>query len=248
MDQVICVIPARYASTRLPGKPLADIGGRPMIEWVYRRAEKARRTREVLVATDDERVFRAVEAFGGRVVMTLERCRNGTERVAEALQGRSCDLVLNLQGDEPLIEPEALDQLVEVFQQEPETSMATLVRRMGEGEDPENPNVVKAVLDVKGRALYFSRHSIPYHRDRSSARPVYYHHYGLYAFRPETLDRFVRLPDSPLERAEKLEQLRALEHGISIRAVETTFSMMGVDTAEDLESVRRLVEANQLTP
>ncbi len=245
---VLCIIPARYASCRLPGKPLVELGGRPMIEWVYRRAERAGRTHEVLVATDDDRVLSAVEAFGGRAVLTSAACPSGTDRVAEALGDRSTDLVINLQGDEPLIEPAALDQLVAIFEQEPRVAMATLMCRMGEGENVTDPNIVKVVVDSKGYALYFSRYPIPYCREPGQPRSPHYRHYGLYAFRPDTLKRFVRLEPSPLERMEQLEQLRALENGIRIRVVETPYRTMGVDTPEDLERVRRLVEAEGLEP
>jgi len=245
---VLCVIPARYASTRLPGKPLVDLGGRPMIEWVYRRAERAGRISEVLVATDDERVLRAVEAFGGRAALTSGECRSGTDRVAEALGARRADLVVNLQGDEPLIEPAAIDQLIEVFEAEPQVQFATLARRMEPGEDIADPNRVKVVSDAGGYALYFSRHAIPYQRDPDQAPPAYYHHYGLYIFRPEALKRFVQLEPSPLERAERLEQLRALEHGLRIRVVETKYRTAGVDTPEDLERVRRQIETGSLVP
>lgn len=244
----ICVIPARYASTRLPGKPLVDIGGYPMIEWVYRVANSASRIQEVWVATDDARIFQEVKIFGGHSVMTSSHCRSGSERVAEALGNRQTDLVVNLQGDEPLMNPAALDQLVEVFEKEPQVEMATLMRRMKDEEDKANPNVVKVVTDSEGYALYFSRHAIPYHRDPDSPRPAYYHHYGLYAYRPQTLRKFISLPPSPLEQAEQLEQLRALAGGIRIRVLETQYTTVGVDTPEDLEQVRRMVQSRNLKP
>ncbi len=244
----VCIIPARYASTRLPGKPLVDIGGQPMIEWVYRRAQRTASVDEVLVATDDARVFDAVKRFGGHAVMTSESCRSGSDRVAEALGDRRANLVVNLQGDEPLIEPAAIGQLIEVFKHEPEIQMATLMRRMKPEEDASNPNLVKVVTDARGYALYFSRNPIPFHRDQDRPRPNYFHHYGLYAFRPDALRRFVSLPPSPLETAEQLEQLRALSAGIPIRVLETAFTTIGVDTPEDLERVRRIVETGELRP
>ena len=245
---VVCIIPARYSSFRLPGKPLVKIGKWLMIEWVYQRARQAKHIDEVWVATDDERVYSAVESFGGRAVMTSSKCRSGSERVAEALGDQAFSLVVNLQGDEPLMEPAAIDQLVEVFSQETEVQMATLMYRMSREEKIGDPNIVKVVVNHGGYALYFSRHAIPFHRDLSDPKPVYYHHYGLYAYRPATLKRFIELPVSPLEEAEKLEQLRALAGGIPIRVLETRHTTMGVDTPEDLEKVRRKVKTLGLTP
>jgi len=238
----ICVIPARWTSTRFPGKPLADLGSKPMIEWVCRQAEKASQIDEVLVATDDDRIFQAVKKFGGKAVMTSEDCSNGTERVAEAVQGRKSRVIVNLQGDEPFIEPADLDALVEVFDKEPEVQMATLARAMKPEENEKDPNRVKVVFDRSGFALYFSRSPIPYQRQPGEEKPTYYLHYGLYAFRPETLKRLVQLPESTLEKAEKLEQLRALQAGVRIRTLLTDSVSEGIDTPEDLERVRKLLK------
>jgi 3-deoxy-manno-octulosonate cytidylyltransferase (CMP-KDO synthetase) len=228
-----------------------------MIEWGYRRAASARRVGEVLVATDDRRVHDAVTSFGGRSVMTSPDCRSGTERVAEAAEiwleenlpgNESPPVIVNLQGDEPLIQPEAIDQLIGVFDSDSGTLMATLMRRMGPEEDPDNPNIVKVVTGLRGNALYFSRHPIPYHRDQDTPAPPCFQHYGLYAFQLSLLRRLVQLPPSPLEESEKLEQLRALENGIPIRVLETEYAAFGVDTPEDLEIVRRRVKEQELRP
>jgi len=232
------LIPARYASTRLPGKPLADIGGRPMVEHVYRRAAAARLVDAVVVATDDERVRRAVEAFGGIACMTRADHQSGTDRLAEAASGLPCEVVVNVQGDEPLLAPEAIDEAVAALLEDPSTQMATLCRPIGEPSEFEDPNVVKVVRDRSGFALYFSRAPIPY--PRRAADPAL-KHIGLYVYRREFLLRLAALEPTPLEAAESLEQLRALEHGFRIRVVESAHDSVGVDTPADLDRVRRLV-------
>jgi 3-deoxy-manno-octulosonate cytidylyltransferase (CMP-KDO synthetase) len=236
----VAIIPARYQSTRLPGKALADIGGHPMIELVYRRAAAARSIASVLVATDDERIARAVERFGGTVRMTSPAHASGTDRLAEVAAGLDCDVVVNVQGDEPLIEPQMIDEAVAPFASEPALQMSTLRRRIDDRAELTNPNVTKVVVDRDGYALYFSRAPIPFVRDGSPAAPGW-RHVGLYAYRRPCLLRLSRLAPTALERSEALEQLRALEHGIRIKAIETAFDSIGVDTPEDLERVRRLV-------
>jgi 3-deoxy-manno-octulosonate cytidylyltransferase (CMP-KDO synthetase) len=243
-NHVLCVIPVRYQSTRLPGKPLLDIGGHPMIEWVYKRASQAKKVNEVLVATDDKRILKRVRDFGGHAVMTSPDCVSGTERIAEAALEHPADLVLNLQGDEPLIAPAAIDELVSVFEKEPQVKMATLMCKIAADEDEKNPDLVKVVTDTEGYALYFSRSPIPYKRDPGRRKQIYYHHYGIYAFHPDTLHKLVKFPVSPLEKAEQLEQLRALHHGIRIRVLETSHSCIGVNTIDDLDKVRQLVESD----
>ncbi len=238
----VAIIPARYHSTRLPGKALADIGGRPMIEHVYRRASAARSIASVLVATDDERIVRAVERFGGRARMTSASHASGTDRLAEVAADLDCDVVVNVQGDEPLIEPEMIDQAVAPFAADSSLMMTTLRRRIEDPADVRNPNVTKVVVDGDGFALYFSRAPIPFVRDGSPAAPAW-RHVGLYAYRRPCLLRLAGLAPTALERSEALEQLRALEHGIRIKALETAFDSIGVDTPEDLERVRRLVTA-----
>jgi 3-deoxy-manno-octulosonate cytidylyltransferase (CMP-KDO synthetase) len=228
----VAVIPARHASSRFPGKPLALIGGRPMVEHVYRRCHESGAFGEVLVATDDARIARAVEGFGGRVAMTSPACASGTDRVAEVAQGRpDVDVWVNVQGDEPLVAPEALAALAALFR-EPAVQMATLVRPLRE-EERGNPNVVKAVLALSGEALYFSRADVPHVRGGGVAPPRWAH-LGLYGYRRETLLTLARLPPSPLEQAELLEQLRALEAGVRIRCAPVSWESVAVDTPEDL--------------
>jgi 3-deoxy-manno-octulosonate cytidylyltransferase (CMP-KDO synthetase) len=234
---VVAVIPARYASSRFPGKPLADIGGRPMIEHVYRRAAEARGVDAVVVATDDRRIVEAVEAFGGVARMTGTSHRTGTDRVAEVAAELSCAIVVNVQGDEPLLDPAMITAVVEPLRTDGEVVMTTARRPLTAPEDLHNPHVVKVVSDARGDALYFSRAPVPYGAEGGSQAFV---HIGLYAFRRDFLLRFAALPQTPLELAESLEQLRALEHGYRIRTVVTEHHSIGVDTPEDLERARRL--------
>ncbi|MFQ5586052.1 MAG: 3-deoxy-manno-octulosonate cytidylyltransferase [Thermodesulfobacteriota bacterium] len=241
---VCAVIPARYASTRLEGKTLADIAGRPMIQWVYHAVERARYVDDVIVATDDERVARAVEGFGGRVLLTSRDHHSGTDRVAEAARALDHQIIVNIQGDEPLIQPEAIDEAVRPLLDDGSIMMVTLKRRIDERGDLGNPNVVKVVTDRDGFALYFSRHPIPYLRDGGDKEAIphmHYKHIGLYVYRREFLLRFSAMPPTPLEEAEKLEQLRALENGYRVRVVETTLDSVAVDTEEDLQRVRDIV-------
>ncbi len=235
----IAVIPARYASTRFPGKPLADIDGHPMIEHVYRRAAASGSVQGVLVATDDERIQRAVEAFGGEARLTRPTHRSGTERLAEIAEHLTCDVVVNVQGDEPLLAPGMIDEVVAPLAADPDLVMATLRRPLPSSDDLASPHVVKVVVDRNDFALYFSRAPIPYGRDGAS-RPAS-KHIGLYAYRRTFLLTLAGLPPTPLEEAESLEQLRALEHGYRIKAPATVHDSVGVDTPEDLERVRRLV-------
>lgn len=241
MATVIGVIPARYASTRFPGKPLADLLGKPMIQHVYERASRARTLQRVLVATDDRRIFDAVAAFGGQAVMTRADHPTGTDRIAEAVARLDVDLVVNIQGDEPLIEPEVIDAAAAPLIEDPSIPISTLMSRVTDPSDLDNPNVVKLVVDRQGFALYFSRARIPYVRDPGVLDVTYYYHPGLYVYRKDFLLTYASLPPTPLEQAEKLEQLRALEHGYRIKVVETTHRPVGVDTPEDLEQVKRLL-------
>jgi len=245
MATVIGIIPARYASTRFPGKPLANILGKPMIQHVYERASKAQTLQRVLVATDDRRVFDAVTSFGGEVVMTRADHPTGTDRLAEAARELDVDLVVNIQGDEPLIEPEVIDAATTPLIEDPSIPMSTLMSRVTDPADLDNPNVVKLVVDRHGFALYFSRARIPYVRDAGASRVTYYYHPGLYVYRKDFLLTYASLQPTPLEQAEKLEQLRALEHGYRIKVVETHHRPVGVDTPEDLEHVERLLSQTQ---
>jgi 3-deoxy-manno-octulosonate cytidylyltransferase (CMP-KDO synthetase) len=240
--RTVAVIPARFASTRFPGKPLALIAGKPMVEHVWRRCQESRAFAEVLVATDDARIQEAVERFGGRAVMTSPACATGTDRVAEVARGRpDVDVWVNVQGDEPLLDPEALKVLAGLFQ-DAAVEMGTLVRPLADGE-AASPNVVKAVLALNGDALYFSRSLVPHVRD-AGAGARRWAHIGLYGYRRDVLLRLASLPPTPLEEAEKLEQLRALEHGLRIRCGQVSWQTVAVDVPEDVaraeEAMRRL--------
>ncbi|MFC2741396.1 3-deoxy-manno-octulosonate cytidylyltransferase [uncultured Selenomonas sp.] len=236
--RTLCVIPARYASTRLPGKPLADICGKPMICRVLERARCARKPDKVIVATDDERICDAVRAEGGEALMTRTDHLTGTDRLAEVAEAYpAVDLIVNVQGDEPLIEPSVIDDLIAPFEMDENLPMATVMTRMEDAEEQLDPNNVKVVVDKLGYALYFSRSLVPY--PRAAAGPVY-KHIGIYAYRRDFLLRYARLEPTPLEKAESLEQLRALENGYGIRVLETDCRFVGVDTAEDLALVNKL--------
>ena len=237
--KTIGIIPARYASTRFPGKPLADIGGKTMIQRVYEQAKKAALD-EVLVATDDYRILNHVLAFGGKAVLTKEEHPSGTDRCFEAYckHNRNFAFALNIQGDEPFIQPEQINQLVEALRQ-PSSQIATLGRRITEPANLHSPNVVKLVMSLQHEALYFSRHPIPYQRGAEPAHWLqnqrYYQHIGLYGFRTDILEQLVQLPVSDLERTESLEQLRWLEHGFKIRVGLTEHASVCIDTPDDLE-------------
>ena len=226
------VVPARFASSRFPGKPLADLTGKPMIVHVLERAAECRTVGRIVVATDDERILRAVQAVGFEARMTRADHPNGTSRIAEVAGTLEEELVVNIQGDEPQIEPALVDRTVELLASRPDVPMATLVSPFAPGEDPSNPNVVKCVRAADGRALYFSRSLVPYDRDRApgAARPM--KHVGLYVYRREFLRTFAALAPTPLERTESLEQLRVLEHGHSILCAEGEAHFSGIDTPE----------------
>jgi len=246
MPDVVAIIPARYASTRLPGKALAPIAGMPMIRHVYERARRAAGIARTLVATDDHRIADAVRAFGGDVVMTGAHA-TGTDRLAEVAAGLDAAIVVNVQGDLPLLDPGAVSACVAAFRDAPELAMASLMTPIREPSEHANPNVVKVVTGADGYALYFSRSPLPYWRGDRGARPLGHRHIGLYAYRRATLLALAAAPRSPLERAEELEQLRALEGGVRIRMVEVDSAPPEVDTAEDLERVRRLVEGSPMS-
>ena len=236
--RTLCVIPARYASTRLPGKPLADICGKPMICRVLERASRAQKPEKVIVATDDERIYDAVRAEGGEAILTRADHPTGTDRLAEVAEAYpEVDLIVNVQGDEPLIEPSVIDELIAPFEMDENLPMATVMVRMDDAAEQLNPNNVKVIVDKLGYALYFSRSLVPY--PRAAAGPVY-KHIGIYAYRRDFLLRYARLEPTPLERAESLEQLRALENGYGIRVLETDCRFVGVDTPEDLALVNKI--------
>jgi 3-deoxy-manno-octulosonate cytidylyltransferase (CMP-KDO synthetase) len=241
------IIPARYASSRFPGKPLALLGGKPLVQWVYERASAV--FSNLVVATDDERIKKAVEEFGGHAVMTSDEHTTGTERCAEALDlflhqhEETITHVVNIQGDEPLLKTVHLEALKNCCLAH-DTGIATLIRPLENFEELANPNVVKVTVDLSFRALYFSRSPIPFLRDPATGGthpPAFYAHIGIYAFRAEVLRQLATLPGSPLEQAESLEQLRWLEHGYSIQAGVTQQPSVGVDTPEDLERIRKMI-------
>jgi len=243
---VVAIIPARYASTRFPGKALADLAGRPMIEHVYRRVAEARSLHGVIVATDDDRIRLAIEAFGGAVRMTSASHESGTDRVAEVAATLSCDLVVNVQGDEPLIEPAMIEEAIAPFTTDAGLLMSTLRRRIEDEAQAANPHVTKVVVDADGYALYFSRAPIPFVRDPAAGTPLF-RHIGLYVYRRGFLLELASQSPTPLERVEALEQLRALERGVRIKTIETRYDSIGVDTPEDLDRVRQRLPARPLT-
>jgi len=246
--KILGVIPARYTSSRFPGKPLARIGSKTMLEHVFERASQARYLTRVVVATDDERIAAAARAFGAPVSMTRADHPSGTDRVAEVVSADTAEVAVNIQGDEPLIDPAAIDAAILPLIHEPDIVMATLKKRIEDPREVADPNVVKVVAGSDGDALYFSRCPIPYVRagDAGDPRVAHYKHIGLYVYRRDFLLSYPGLPVGPLERAERLEQLRALENGYSIRVVETEYESLGVDTPADLERVARLFEASAL--
>jgi 3-deoxy-manno-octulosonate cytidylyltransferase (CMP-KDO synthetase) len=235
----VAIIPARIASTRLPRKPLRQILGKPMIQRVYEAAKACRGLSQVIVATDSEEILALCRQHGWEARLTSAECRSGTDRVYEVSQQVKADLYVNVQGDEPLARPEHLDVLLKVMQ--PGVEVGTIYTPCGT-EDVANPNAVKVVCALDGRALYFSRATIPFDRDRTST--VSYHkHLGFYAYTPQALSAFCQWPESELERSERLEQLRFLDHGIAIHAAETPFDTVGVDTEDDLRKVEAILTA-----
>lgn len=256
MSRALIVIPARYGSERLPAKVLADLAGKPMVQWVWERAVQAKKADEVVVATDDERVASAVKAFGGKVAMTAATHQSGTERVAEVAGKLGFEIVVNLQGDEPLFSPLAIDQLINVLREQESVQMASLRVKIRNYEDYINPNMVKVVCDDQDFALYFSRSPLPFYRGREKELeqwkktgrlpeelwPPPFKHLGIYGFRSEFLSAFTQLPLSALEQAERLEQLRALAWGFKIKVVETDFDSVSVDVKDDLEKVSTILK------
>lgn len=239
-DRVLAVIPARYASTRFPGKPLVKIFGKPMIQHVWERVNQVPGIERAIVATDDPRIQEAVLAFGGEVVMTSPDHPSGTDRVWEVAQPLTeYSFVMNVQGDEPMIDPQALQKLIDKMHHHPEAEIATLIVPIRDAAEWQDPNIVKAVINQAGQALYFSRSPVPYHRDQPELPNNAFRHLGIYFFRRGALYRFTQLPPSPLELSERLEQLRALENGISIFTAQVSEAPIGIDTPEDLE---RLVQ------
>lgn len=240
--QAIGVIPARWGSTRFAGKVLANLNGKPMIEHVWQRSRQSRLLKEVIIACDDERIVKAAGNFGAKAVLTSKDHASGTDRIAQAVANVSADIVVNIQGDEPLIHHSVIDSLVTALSKDPACVMATAIKLIRTKEELENPNVVKAVIDAAGNALYFSRSVIPYDRDKAGIQKIrHYKHLGIYAYRKSFLMKFTDMPKSRLEQAEQLEQLRALEAGVKIKTVLTDIETVGVDTPEDLARVEQLL-------
>ena len=234
-SHVIIVIPARYGSTRFEGKPLAEINGKPMIYHVYQRAKKVKCVDDVIVATDDERIKKAVEAFNGKAVMTSKEHKSGTDRVAEVAERIDADIIVNVQGDEPLISPEAIEQAVMPLVENKKIRMSTLMTKITKEAEYNDHNIVKVVTDKEGFALYFSRSLIPYPRGKQRLNA--YKHIGIYVYRKDFLIRFAAMSQTPLEQTESLEQLRVLENGFKIKVVETDYDSISVDTPRDLEVI-----------
>ena len=258
-SKVIAVIPARWASSRFPGKPLTKIRDKPMIQWVVERVQKARSVIDVIVATDDKRIYSAVREFGGRAEMTSIEHSSGSDRIAEVVARLNCDIVVNVQGDEPLVSPEDVDLVVSSLINDSSVLVSTLKTKILHPEDLSDPNVVKVVTDMRGFALYFSRAPIPFERDRTVHGALddsdsnlkksglsAFKHIGVYAYKKPFLLEFSGWGKSGLEETEKLEQLRILEHGISIKVEETATDSVGVDCPEDLMKVETVLSSRNL--
>ncbi|MDP8258166.1 MAG: 3-deoxy-manno-octulosonate cytidylyltransferase [Candidatus Aadella gelida] len=252
--KTVVIIPARWRSTRLKGKVLVDINGKPMIQHVWEKAKEARSIDDVIVAVDKERVKKAVESFGGKAILTSPDHASGTDRLAEVARSVDADIFINVQADEPLIHPSMIDSLAQVFQYEKDLQMATLIKRVHNKNEVDDPNVVKVVVDRKGFALYFSRSPIPYVRDEGKEQEItsegedgqgisnrYFKHIGMYSYTKDFLLTYADLPKSTLEDDEKLEQLRVLEHGYKIKTLETRYNTIGVDTLEDVDKVKKIL-------
>ena len=238
------VIPSRYASTRLEGKPLKDICGHTMVEWVYKRALKSKLD-GVVVATDDERIVDEVKSFGGNVILTRKDHINGTSRIAEVCETYTdYDVIVNIQGDEPLIEPDMINSIIDSFIEDNTIPMSTLKYKLTDMTEIENPNAVKVVTDKNDFAIYFSRSVIPYPRNLNMNN--YYKHVGIYGYKRDFVMEYAKMESTPLELSESLEQLRVLENGYKIKVLETPYKIIGVDTQEELERVREYITKNGL--
>ncbi|MGB1207522.1 MAG: 3-deoxy-manno-octulosonate cytidylyltransferase [Chitinophagales bacterium] len=247
-NTIVGIIPARYASTRFPAKPLIDIGGKSMIQRVYEQAKKAKMLEAVYVATDDIRIKNHVEAFGGQVIMTLEEHQSGTDRCCEAAEKLSfCpNIIINIQGDEPFINPQQIDDLANVFQQKAATQIATLIKKITASKELFDENKPKVVINKRNEALYFSRQTIPFLREETKenwlSKQAFYKHIGIYAYRFDVLKQITKLPVSSLEKSEKLEQLRWLENGFAIQTAMTEYESMSIDTPQDLKKMLKAID------
>lgn len=236
MTKTAIIIPARYGSSRLEGKPLIVVEGKPVIQWVYEKAQQAKHADTIIVATDDERIFDAVKSFGGNVEMTSINHKCGSDRIKEvALRHPEISYIVNLQGDEPLIKPESIDEVAKSVKEDANADISTLIRKITP-EEAENPNLVKCVVDINGFAMYFSRSKIPF--KRNEGKSDFYGHLGIYGYKREALLKMTELPQSSYEMTESLEQLRALQNGMKIKTSVVDFIPVGIDTAEDLEKFK----------
>lgn len=235
--KIMGVIPARFHSTRFAGKVLADLGGKPVVQHVWENAKKSKMLDDLVIAADDERIIKEAEDFNAKAIYTSPDQPSGTDRLVEVVNPIDVEVIINIQGDEPMVRPEMIDELARTILEEKDVQMATLARRIEDTNEIKNPNVVKVLIDKNGFALYFSRSVIPY--PRHETMPIYYKHLGLYAYTKDFLFEFTNLPKSHLEMTEGLEQLRALENGYRIKVVETKFDTIGIDTPEDLEKAKQ---------
>ncbi len=240
-NKIAIIIPARYGSTRLPGKPLIKVNDKPIIQWVYEKASKSKLADIVIVATDDENIFKAVKAFGGHVEMTSPHHQSGSDRIGEIVKNNpEIQIAVNVQGDEPLIDPQSIDSAINGLIEDNNADISTLIREISDNDEVVNPNIVKVVRNNSNFALYFSRSPVPYERNTGEAK--YYAHIGLYAYRRESLLKMIELDQTDLEKAESLEQLRALQNGMRIKTLIVDYKPIGIDTEEDLNKFRDLLE------
>jgi 3-deoxy-manno-octulosonate cytidylyltransferase (CMP-KDO synthetase) len=241
--RVIGVIPARYGATRFKGKVLADLMGKPVIQRVYEAAKKAKALDRLIVATDDERVMKTVEGFGGKAILTSVDHQTGTDRLTEVVNPVDVKVVVNIQGDEPLVHHTMINELARTILSDDSINMTTIIKRIEDRDEIINPNVVKVVVDKDKNALYFSRSPIPFERNRQAK--CHYKHLGLYAYTKDFLFTFTNLPKSELEQAESLEQLRAIEHGYKIKTIETKYETVGIDTPKDLKKAKNILKKRE---
>ena len=239
MSKTAIIIPARYGSSRLEGKPLLKVAEKPIIQWVYEKAQQSKLADIIIVATDDERIFNAVKAFGGNVEMTSVEHKCGSDRIKEVVMRHpEISYIVNLQGDEPLIKPESIDEVIKNVKEDLNADISTLIREIT-AEEAENPNLVKCVVDNYGFAMYFSRSKIPF--ERNIGKSLFYGHLGIYGYKREALIKMTELPQSSYEQAESLEQLRALQNGMKIKTSKVDFIPVGIDTIEDLEQFKNII-------
>ena len=238
--KTVVIIPARLESSRLPNKVLLDICGKPLIQRVWEKVKSAKNVDDIFIATDNQKIVEVVENFGGKAILTSSKHQSGTDRIAEAVENIDTDIVINVQGDEPLIDPNLIDEFVELFKNSYEIYFASAMNKIGSLEDLRDPNIVKVISDLKNYAIYFSRYPIPFSRDNEISVKSYFQHIGIYGYKKDFLLKYSKLPQTFMEKTEKLEQLRAIENGFKIKMVETDYHSVGVDTLDDLQKVREI--------